>query len=68
MNKVLFNYLFTGYLRTILIVIMIFYCFGLILNLFEDPSLTVLLTDLKLLFDFNSLIFITSNLVTLSSN
>ena len=36
MNKVLFNYLFTGYLRTILIVIMIFYCFGLILNLFEE--------------------------------
>ena len=36
MNKVLFNYLFTRYLRTILIVIMIFYCFGLILNLFEE--------------------------------
>ena len=36
MNKVLFNYLFTGYLKTILKVIMIFYCFGLILNLFEE--------------------------------
>ncbi len=36
MNKVLFNYLFTGYLKTILKVIMIAYCFGLILNLFEE--------------------------------
>ena len=36
MNKVLFNYLFTGYLKTVLKVIAIFYCFGLILNLFEE--------------------------------
>jgi len=36
MNKVLFNYLFTGYLKTILQVTFIFYCFGLILNLFEE--------------------------------
>ena len=36
MNKILFNYLFTGYSKTLLKVIMIFYCFGLILNLFEE--------------------------------
>ena len=36
MNKVLFNYLFTGYSKTILKVIMIAYCFGIILNLFEE--------------------------------
>lgn len=36
MNKVLFNYLFIGYSKTILKVIFIFYCFGLILNLFEE--------------------------------
>ena len=36
MNKVLFNYLFSGYLKTIFKVILIFYCFGLILNLFEE--------------------------------
>ena len=36
MNRVLFNYLFTGYFKTILKVIFIFYCFGLILNLFEE--------------------------------
>ncbi len=36
MNKVLFNYLFTGYLKTVFKVIMIAYCFGLILNLFEE--------------------------------
>ena len=36
MNRVLFNYLFTGYLKTVLKVILIFYCFGLILNLFEE--------------------------------
>ena len=36
MNKVLFNYLFTGYSKTVFKVIMIAYCFGLILNLFEE--------------------------------
>ena len=36
MNKVLFNYLFSGYLKTILKVTMIIYCFGIILNLFEE--------------------------------
>ncbi len=36
MNKVLFNYLFNGYLKTILKVTMIIYCFGIILNLFEE--------------------------------
>ena len=36
MNKVLFNYLFTGYSKTVLKVTFIFYCFGLILNLFEE--------------------------------
>ena len=36
MNRVLFNYLFTGYLKTILKVILIAYCFGIILNLFEE--------------------------------
>ncbi len=36
MNRVLFNYLFNGYLKTIFKVIMIVYCFGIILNLFEE--------------------------------
>ncbi len=36
MDKVLFNYLFTGYSKTVLKVTLIFYCFGLILNLFEE--------------------------------
>ena len=36
MNKVLLNYLLIGYSKTILMVILIFYCFGLILNLFEE--------------------------------
>ena len=36
MNKVLFNYLFNGYLKTIFKVTMIIYCFGIILNLFEE--------------------------------
>ena len=36
MNKVLLNYLLTGYIKTIFLVILIFYCFGLILNLFEE--------------------------------
>ena len=36
MNKILFSYLLFGYLKTILKVVLIFYCFGLILNLFEE--------------------------------
>ena len=53
MNKVLFKYLFSGYLKTILKVIMIFYCFGLILNLFEEVEFfknlnTSILTPLTL--------------------
>ena len=36
MNRVLFNYLFNGYLKTIFKVILIIYCFGIIMNLFEE--------------------------------
>tara|TARA_B100000945_G_C20384633_1_gene599026 strand:- start:270 stop:1358 length:1089 start_codon:yes stop_codon:yes gene_type:complete len=36
MNKVLFKYLLSGFFKTIFKVILIFYCFGLILNLFEE--------------------------------
>ena len=36
MNKILFKYLLSNYFKTILKVILIFYCFGLILNLFEE--------------------------------
>ena len=36
MNKILFNYLLSGYFRSIVKVTLIFYCFGLILNLFEE--------------------------------
>ena len=34
--KILFKYLLSGYCKTILKVILIFYCFGIILNLFEE--------------------------------
>ena len=36
MKKILFSYLLSGYLKTFLKVTLIFYCFGLILNLFEE--------------------------------
>ena len=36
MNKILFKYLLSGFFKTILKVILIFYCFGIILNLFEE--------------------------------
>ena len=36
MNKVLFRYLLSGFFKTVFKVILIFYCFGLILNLFEE--------------------------------
>ena len=36
MNKVLINYLLKNFLKTFFTVIFVFYCFGLILNLFEE--------------------------------
>ena len=36
MNKIILNYLLINFLKTFLIVILIFYCFGMILNLFEE--------------------------------
>lgn len=36
MNKILFRYLLSGFFKTIFKVIIIFYCFGIILNLFEE--------------------------------
>ncbi len=36
MNKILFRYLLSGFFKTIFKVVLVFYCFGLILNLFEE--------------------------------
>jgi lipopolysaccharide export system permease protein len=36
MNKVIVNYILKKFLKTLLLVIAVFYCFGLILNLFEE--------------------------------
>jgi LPS export ABC transporter permease LptG len=36
MSKILFTYLVSGFAKTILVVLLIFYCFGIILNLFEE--------------------------------
>ena len=36
MNKILLNYLLKNFLKTFLIFVLIFYCFGIILNLFEE--------------------------------
>ena len=36
MNKIVFNYLLKNFLKTLFIIILLFYCFGLILNLFEE--------------------------------
>ena len=36
MNRILLNYLLKGFIKNFFIVIMIFYCFGVILNLFEE--------------------------------
>ncbi len=36
MNKIIFNYLITNFLKTFFVVTLVFYCFGLILNLFEE--------------------------------
>ena len=36
MNKVILHYLLKGFIKNFLIVVGVFYCFGLILNLFEE--------------------------------
>ena len=36
MNKIIFNYLLKNFLKTFIIFILVFYCFGMILNLFEE--------------------------------
>ena len=36
MNKVLFNYILKNFLKTFILIVLIFYCFGVILNLFEE--------------------------------
>ncbi len=36
MNKIIFNYLLKNFLNTFLMVVLVFYCFGIILNLFEE--------------------------------
>ena len=36
MNKVLINYILKNFLKTFFIVVLVFYCFGVILNLFEE--------------------------------
>ncbi len=36
MNKILLNYLLKNFLNTFLVFVLVFYCFGVILNLFEE--------------------------------
>ena len=36
MNKIIFNYLLKNFLKTVFVFILVAYCFGVILNLFEE--------------------------------
>ena len=36
MDKIIINYLLKNFLKTFLIFVFVFYCFGVILNLFEE--------------------------------
>ena len=36
MNKIIFNYILKNFLKTFWIFVLVFYCFGMILNLFEE--------------------------------
>ena len=49
MNSILFRYLLVGYFKTLLKVVLFFYCFGFILNLFEEIEFFKNLTLLFLL-------------------
>ena len=44
MNKIIINYLLKNFLKTLLLVIAVFYCFGLIFNLFEEIEFLKILT------------------------
>ena len=57
MNSILFKYLLIGYFKTLLKVVLFFFCFGVILNLFEEIEFfknlnTSILTPLSLTFLF----------------
>ena len=57
MNSILFRYLLVGYFKTLLKVVLFFYCFGIIFNLFEEIEFfknlnTSILTPLLLTFLF----------------
>ena len=36
MNSIILNYLLKNFLKTFIVIILVFYCFGVILNLFEE--------------------------------
>ena len=36
MNKIIFNYLLKNFIKTFFVFVLVFYCFGVILNLFEE--------------------------------
>ena len=36
MNRIFLNYLLINFLKTFLVFVLVFYCFGVILNLFEE--------------------------------
>ena len=36
MNNIVFNYLIKNFLKTFLLVVAVIYCFGVVLNLFEE--------------------------------
>ena len=36
MNKIFLNYLLKNFLKTFMVFVLVFYCFGVILNLFEE--------------------------------
>ena len=63
MKKVLFNYLLSGFFKMIFKVMLIFYCFGIILNLFEEIEFFKNL-DVSLLIPFTlTALFIPSLLI-----
>ena len=52
MNNILFGYILKNFLKNFFIVVLIIFCFGLILNLFEEIEFFKNL-DVNLFFSFN---------------
>ena len=57
MNSIILNYLLKKFLKTIFIFVLVFYCFGIILNLFEEVEFSKFKCKYYFTFNFNKYLY-----------